>query len=174
MSESYDNTANNERTTLFDNTPLKRCSRCKELKEFDQYSSHDNKKDGLYCFCKPCAADYRREYQRTPKARIDRRGQNLKKKYKIDESEFEAMLFTQKGVCAICGQKETVIGGRTADAELPLSVDHDHQTGEVRGLLCHQCNHGLGNFQDNMNLLLQAMAYLLRYKKFADPERKAE
>ncbi len=63
----------------------------------------------------------------------------------------------QDGVCAICGEPETaVLRGRT----LKLSVDHDHETGVIRGLLCHACNLGLGKFKDRVELLEKAIAYL--------------
>lgn len=64
-------------------------------------------------------------------------------------ADFDAMLIKQKGKCGIC--KTTVPGGRGI-----FEVDHNHDTDEVRGLLCHQCNGGGGKFKDNPKLLFKA------------------
>ena len=70
----------------------------------------------------------------------------------LTRSEYDAMLATQGGVCAICGRECDVVGS--------LSVDHCHKSGVVRGLLCKRCNSGLGFFRENGTLLLKAAAYL--------------
>lgn len=61
------------------------------------------------------------------------------------------MLEEQGGVCAICG---------TGNGQKMLHVDHDHGTGRVRGLLCHQCNRVLGLAHDNPELMRKAIEYL--------------
>lgn len=67
------------------------------------------------------------------------------------------MWTAQEGLCAICHQPETVkYGDRVKD----LAVDHDHETGEVRGLLCNNCNRALGMFGDSAERLLAAARYL--------------
>lgn len=79
------------------------------------------------------------------------------KKYGLSESEYEALLHGQGGVCAICG---------SAHPGLDFSffpVDHDHVTGEVRGLLCNDCNLGIQRFKDNANFLVSAATYLLKH-----------
>jgi hypothetical protein len=73
------------------------------------------------------------------------------------------MFKEQNGVCAICGQPEVAIDKRTNIIKL-LAVDHDHQTGKVRGLLCQKCNHGIGNFNDNQVNLQLAIQYLNNHK----------
>jgi hypothetical protein len=75
---------------------------------------------------------------------------NLKKKFSLSLLEYEEMLTKQNGVCAICG-------GTCTKA---LAVDHDHATGSIRGLLCNNCNRGLGHFKDNLKNLQQAIDYL--------------
>jgi len=80
----------------------------------------------------------------------------LKSNHGIDLVEYERMLDEQNGGCAICGQK---------DKFFRLAVDHCHGTNRVRGLLCSQCNRGLGAFKDNPELLKRAAAYLARYRK---------
>lgn len=72
--------------------------------------------------------------------------------YGITVEQFKSMLDEQGNVCKICRNECT--RGR-------LSVDHDHTTGTVRGLLCRKCNLGLGNFQDNVQYLSRAMEYLI-------------
>lgn len=67
------------------------------------------------------------------------------------------MVVAQDGRCAICREEETATArGRVRS----LAVDHDHETGAVRGLLCSRCNTALGLFRDNPALLLEAIAYL--------------
>lgn len=71
--------------------------------------------------------------------------------------DYEFMLKSQNGVCAICGQSETKKTGNKIDL---LSVDHQHTTSKIRGLLCSKCNVGLGNFRDDPKLLRKATEYL--------------
>ena len=80
---------------------------------------------------------------------------HLKSRYGITLEEYEAMLTEQGGVCAICGLPENDRYKRR------LSVDHDHETGAIRGLLCHMCNTGLGKFTDSSELLTSAANYLI-------------
>ena len=83
-------------------------------------------------------------------------------RYGLSIEDYNALLEAQGGLCAICGQAETMKrGGVTWD----LSVDHDHDTGVVRGLLCIACNHGLGRFRDDPRLLEAAIAYLRRHER---------
>lgn len=94
----------------------------------------------------------KRTYQaRTREARYIR-------KYGITLEQYDAMWAAQGGVCAICGLLETQLtrGG----SPRRLSVDHHHESGAVRALLCAQCNQGLGNFRENPDALVRAAAYL--------------
>lgn len=80
----------------------------------------------------------------------------LIERYGITESEYESMWQSQQGLCAICKRPETEsIRGR-------LCIDHCHDTGIVRGLLCGFCNTGLGGFRDNVESLRSAITYLER------------
>ena len=79
----------------------------------------------------------------------------LKAKYRITMVDYQSLMGEQFGVCAICGEKE-------ANTEY-LAVDHDHITGEVRGLLCKRCNKGLGFFLDKPDLLVKAIVYLKKH-----------
>jgi len=71
-------------------------------------------------------------------------------------------LFEKQGnVCAICGNPETRKAPNSKGKKISnLSIDHNHKTGEVRGLLCHRCNAGLGQFRENVEFLLKAVEYL--------------
>ncbi len=78
----------------------------------------------------------------------------LKSIYKITKEEYDIMLIQQNGKCYICEEED--INTRNKK----LVVDHDHNTGKVRGLLCYSCNIGLGFFHDNIEHLSNAIKYL--------------
>jgi hypothetical protein len=102
-------------------------------------------------------AIYKR-YHQSEKHNVTRRKSEYQKRYGITLDDYEAMCEAQKGVCKICGNKETHKGalGRTK----PLCVDHCHATGKVRGLLCNDCNVLLGRAKDNVTVLESAINYL--------------
>lgn len=79
-------------------------------------------------------------------------------KYGIKPSEYADLFWKQNGVCAICKEKETVINTLT-NKTVALSVDHCHDTGKIRGLLCQRCNIGIGNLKHNPDLLRVAAIY---------------
>lgn len=79
--------------------------------------------------------------------------------YGVTAEDYERLKRKQKNRCAICGQKERRIHYKTKKRQ-SLSVDHDHITGLVRGLLCRDCNFALGLFQHSLKLLLKAIKYL--------------
>ena len=72
--------------------------------------------------------------------------------------DYDRLLAEQEGVCAVCQGPHVGSGGR-------FHVDHDHETGVVRGLLCGPCNTGLGQFKDSSLVLSQAMNYLRKFGK---------
>lgn len=69
--------------------------------------------------------------------------------------DYAKLLVEQNNACAICGIEAT-------ELKRELSVDHNHETNKIRGLLCHHCNIGLGNFKDSTTLLSVAIEYLER------------
>lgn len=81
--------------------------------------------------------------------------------YGITYREYLNMIAAQKGLCAICRKHRL-------DQVKDLAVDHDHTTGKVRGLLCTNCNTGLGMFKDSIRLLAQAIVYLEDHGKSFD------
>ena len=92
-------------------------------------------------------------FQKTPLGT----SQKLKAVYGITVDEFNQMLENQNFVCAICGNPES--------KDQRLSVDHDHETKEVRGLLCFACNAGIGFLQDSSIILDKARQYLFEKGK---------
>ena len=82
---------------------------------------------------------------------------HLLRKYGLTLEEYEALLTTQGGGCAICGSTDP--GTKNAGC---FPVDHDHATGAVRGLLCRACNIGLGLFKDDASLLTKALNYITK------------
>lgn len=107
----------------------------------------------------------RREKQRLWQAAYRRknpgkaRSSKFKHAYGITLDEYEAMASAQGYRCAICGERETALHKVTLEPR-NLAVDHCHATGKVRALLCTRCNGGLGNFNDDPELLRKAIAYL--------------
>lgn len=95
-------------------------------------------------------------------ARIQR-ASNLKMKYGLTLEQFDALLLTQGGTCAIC-QSADPKSKNGASRPGQFHVDHDHTTGAVRGLLCSPCNTGLGSFRDDTARLAEAIRYLGRHR----------
>lgn len=100
--------------------------------------------------------EYSRDYRERPEVKQINRAKHLSKNYGISMADFVAMWDAQNGKCAVC-EIEMLPTGRTADA---ACVDHNHVTGDVRGLLCRSCNHGIGHLKDSPEILELAAAYL--------------
>lgn len=105
--------------------------------------------------CKRCNYNYTKQ-RRASRKREETPEQNrkwsLKSKFGITVEQYDATLEKQNGVCAICNK--TCRTGRR------LAVDHCHKTGKVRGLLCAECNNGIGKLNDDPDLLRKAIKYL--------------
>jgi len=112
-------------------------------------------KFGRVSVCKPCQAAYSAEWYQRNKERMRERMRvtAYMRRYGITIEEYEILLAEQNNGCAICAALTGANGKR-------LSVDHNHQTGEVRGLLCDDCNTALGKFKDSPSLLAKAINYL--------------
>jgi len=87
-----------------------------------------------------------------------RKSGRIRSNYDMSMEDFKELMSLQNGMCAICGYSDT-----SDKNKFPL-VDHCHQTGKVRGLLCMNCNQALGKFKDSTSNLTAAMAYLIRNK----------
>jgi len=109
-------------------------------------------KSGKSSYCKPCASHRAALWKRDNKNRA--KNTELQTRYGISLAEYTKLYEEQKGLCAICGVLE-----KNAPRNI-LYVDHCHETGQVRGLLCHCCNSGLGYFMDDIVILNKAQQYL--------------
>jgi len=145
----------------------KRCTVCGEVKPRSQFSKARDGKYGpiLRSECKPCCSQRAMQWYRDNPGRTvaNKRRFNLEKLYGISLTEYEAMRRRQGGVCAVCGKAPA---GKHA-RDVRLVVDHCHQTGETRGLLCNSCNRAIGLLGDDPILMRKAISYLLRHQKGA-------
>lgn len=90
-----------------------------------------------------------------------RRRYHLKKTYGITLEQYEQMFAEQNGVCAVCSLPETRIMSGSFKS---LDVDHNHATGEVRGLLCSACNASLGLLGEDPDRIIALLDYVERYR----------
>lgn len=118
--------------------------------------------DGLHCHCKKCHS--KRSIDRlTPE---QKRNANYRANYGITFKQYNRMLVEQNGVCACCGQPETDgPQGRGAHRKKEsgeianLTVDHSHETGDVRALLCGKCNKALGIMKEDPERIQKLKEY---------------
>ena len=110
-------------------------------------------------------ADHVRKEQSLYHARNpdNRKKSNLKHRYGITEEQYEDMLLKQNNLCASCEEPETCVDPRTKVARR-LSVDHNHETKKVRGLLCHDCNRAEGILRGNPDKARKLADYMERTK----------
>jgi hypothetical protein len=125
---------------------MKRCPDCGLTKSFEEFPKNKRTKDGVAVYCKPCHNARGRETRQ--RLYGGSRHYHLKRRYGIGADEVDALVEAQGGLCVICGRPD------------PEHVDHDHTTGIVRGILCFNCNGGLGQFGDDTDRLASAMRYL--------------
>jgi hypothetical protein len=163
----------------------KRCNRCKQRLPLSAFNKDRATKDGLNYDCRGCSQARAKAYyaanceEKRAKNRARRaadperhngywkrwaaksgytaRSGHLKRKYGITEVEYAAMVTTQGGLCAICRQPETMMRN---GVPVPLSVDHDHVTGEIRQLLCYLCNTAVAMLREDPELARRVAAYL--------------
>lgn len=145
---------------------MKRCTKCCEERPTSEYNRDASRKDGLCNRCRSCRqSEQRARYQADPemKHRIGMR------RFSLTPEDYADLLTRQGGLCALCGRPPK--GKR-------LMVDHDHgccpgrakSCGEcVRGLLCFNCNVGLGNLGDSVPMLYRAISYLRYSRPLGDP-----
>lgn len=121
---------------------VKTCSKCKEEKPNTEFHKKPDTFDGLNKWCKPCRNGHKVEIKKY---------QAVWRNYRVDE-ETARWLYSQG--CALCGKKTS------------LHIDHCHETGRVRGVLCSSHNMGLGKFGDGVEQLKKAIEYLEREDDF--------
>jgi hypothetical protein len=122
-------------------TLTKICTRCREDKPLDaeNFPPHNRTKSGFDSWCRPCRSSYRNEISRGKFREV------------ISDNDLRNIK-TSTTECVICGSEEKLV------------VDHDHDTGAIRGMLCNHCNRGLGHFRDDPILLEFAAQYLYASK----------
>lgn len=116
----------------------KYCSLCKTTRTIQEFYKDKYRLDGLCNWCKSC----RQKYNKNRTEYHSHRHREVR--YGVTLEMYNDLLEKQNGRCAICCRKESKI---QAGRILTLSVDHNHRTGQIRGLLCDRCNHLLGFFE---------------------------
>ena len=127
---------------------MKECKSCNEVFPLDNFYSNKKMKDGYLNRCKPCERESRREQQQE---------YWLQKRYGLSPAEYKAMFESQDWKCSICTEPLT-------DAV----VDHCHDTGNTRALLCQGCNKALGFFKDNPELMERGAQYVREHRTKAE------
>lgn len=124
------------------------CAKCGEFRPWEGFHRQPSGRNGRHSYCKPCANAVQKASRVRNYTAAQKRKWQLSSRYGITPEQVEAMQAAQGGACAICVQPL----GR-------FHVDHNHETGAVRGLLCHRCNIRIGGWDDSA-WRTNAMRYL--------------
>jgi len=130
---------------------MKTCSKCKQDKPLTEFRKDKSKKDGYSPMCKTCRDLYPRDKRKDQLSAYRR-------EYGLSPAEAEAVFERAGRCCQLCGMSEQE---HMEKFQKRLSIDHNHQTGTVRGILCHNCNTALGKLLDNPILLAKAIVYVV-------------
>lgn len=136
------------------------CIKCKRPLPVSAFQRDKYKKYGIKHVCKECYNSYQKPIGRNwrsknrDKLREEYIWRDRKFDFGITKEQYLQMLADQNGACAICKVKPA------ENASRKMHVDHNHTTGEIRGLLCRGCNHGLGHFGDSITIIKNAACYL--------------
>jgi hypothetical protein len=128
---------------------MRQCSKCKQYLQSHKFLKRklgQNKN-----ICKKCNNEYNKKRRKSKPASYNL-NTHLKSNYGITVEQYKEILKLQNDVCAICY--------KICNTFTRLSVDHNHNTGKVRGLLCSDCNRALGFFKENADILESAIRYL--------------
>ncbi len=131
------------------------CPKCNEEKLIKCFHIDNNTYTRFAIYCKKCSQITAKKRYKNSKRKC--RNYKLYSDFGITIEEYEIMLQNQNFKCAIC-EKQSKKNKKV------LAVDHNHKTGENRGLLCDNCNFGLGQFKDDVELLKKAINYLKKQK----------
>lgn len=129
---------------------MKTCAKCLETKDLTEFYVDKIRKSGLRNRCKTCWGKDTRKYLK----KKYRKSPSTIFKYGVTVEAYTELLERQNGRCAICG---------SFPITRLLGVDHNHETGKVRGLLCHECNVAIGFLQEDPDILNSAINYLRRH-----------
>lgn len=149
----------------------KLCPSCKKVLSVNKFNKA-SRRDGYQTYCRSCHNSMQREkYKKDPSQKIKRqiraarrknrdplvqRKAELKRLYGITFDDYVNLYKKQNGVCAICLQE--------CKTRKSLSVDHDHETMVVRGLLCNRCNRAIGMLDEDPDILERAKEYIIKGK----------
>jgi hypothetical protein len=136
---------------------FKACTRCNQNKSFNLFNKNNANKDGLAYWCKECYSDYNKNRWQDENLKEEARRNKLFKRYGITSSDYDKLFLEQEGKCKICGTDDPY---HVSNNSKYFCVDHCHKTGNVRGLLCNDCNVGIGRLKDNIDILQNAIVYL--------------
>lgn len=135
----------------------KKCIRCCEIKPLDLFQKDKQRPDGLCAYCKQCRAELRLErFAKNPNLRVNKQNYYYKKKFGMSKEEILALLNSQDNKCKLCGKELTLDTKET-------HVDHNHTTGNVRGVLCYRCNLMTGFIENKRYLLIKITEYLTQH-----------
>ena len=130
---------------------MKTCSKCSVEKPLTEYWNSKARKSGKCPQCISCMREHKSRQEITPAERTRR--YKLKSKFGITVEQYELMAEKQNHRCAICRCEKP-------SNRKHWDIDHNHVTGQVRGLLCNPCNQGLGMFKDDTDKMKSAINYL--------------
>ena len=137
---------------------VKRCYRCEKYLNRDKYWKTQWNRKG-YKMCKLCGKKYASVYYKKNKDSVEYvegwRERHLKRKYGISIEQYNKMFYEQGGKCKICGCMKN-----KNKRQYFMNVDHCHETGKVRGILCSKCNIILGGANDDVSILYKAIEYI--------------
>jgi hypothetical protein len=142
----------------------KLCNKCRIEKPLSEFYEAIDKRYGKErkihrTVCKICDRKRKNEWDARPESMMLKREKHLKSKYGISISEYESLSKKQNHQCAIC--KTSTPGGRYN----VFQVDHSHEDGSVRGLLCCRCNMGIGYLNEDIQYFTNAIQYLEQSKQ---------
>ena len=131
----------------------KTCSRCKTEKPMAAFSRDKQHFTGYKSACKVCASGDFKAWRKKnhQKAKLTDRVNHYIRSYGLSEKQARQLVADRTGICSICGNTTQLV------------VDHCHNTGRVRGLICSACNSVLGYAKDNINTLSKAIEYLEKF-----------
>ena len=142
---------------------MKICIKCEEVKLVEEFYRDKSRKDGRNPYCKVCRS--LEEDRRTPE---DHKILRLKVRYGLTLEEYQTMLKKQNNKCAICGIHQD---DSYDEFKRGFHVDHDHETGTVRALLCSSCNRGIGFMGDDPVVVQKADDYLKYHNQLKKENR---